>query len=271
MSDTDNTIESAEDAEMTAIAEGTTEPTVVTTIDGEPAVEAAANTEKPVKAPRVKREPLLPHPCLCSVFGYGDLGDISFDMGCESTTLRTFAQGHDAQLVSALVNAHFDGYSIFRRDGEARVVFDDPGHALSTVSPALANKADSATKNARLKIEAKENRKTEREAARAAKRAEKEAAAAEKAAAKAAEAETKKAATPAPRDVPVTVAKAPRADAHVAVPQEDGTKLVLIKVGRLTADAVLSADGTTVTYLDKDGAEQVRETDTVRMLSQVEA
>lgn len=251
----------------------------------------ATETPAEAKPTRAKKEPVQPHPCLCSTFLVGEKNDdgspdadAQFTTECEASTLRVFAQGHDARLVSFLVNAHFDELGIWRKDGDSLVAYTDPGHAMSGVSEPLAAKADSAMKNAKAKLDAKAEREAGREAQKAAKAAEKAAKAQEKADAKAAKDAEKaqaKAAKDAakasqPRDVAAAVVPGSAegdvrvdANAPVAEEQEDGTKKVLIKVGRGTYDAILSADGQTVNYRDNEGVEHDREVDTVRMLSKV--
>lgn len=213
----------------------------------------AANTateEKPAKAPKVVAEPKR---CACSEFEVGDgTDDGTYTTGCEQTTGRTFAQGHDARLVSFLVDAEWDGYPIRKLvEGAQPTTFTGAEAAAGSISEALRQKAAKALANRQAKREEKDAKAKEREAAKAAKAQEKEAAKA----AKAKEKEEAKAAAKsedAPKDVPVKV--------------EEHAGPARIKVGRREFDAMIGEDGSAV-YTDASNVEQKIERDGYRLLS----
>jgi hypothetical protein len=216
-----------------------------------PAVEAPA--DKPAKT---KAEP---HPCLCGFFEVGvfdsekaEAEQEIFSTGCEATTLRTFAQGHDARLVSFLVDGYFDGYALrFVKDGVG-VSFATPADAALKGSEALAEKARKATDNRQAKNDAKGAKQAEREAAKAERDAAKAKAKEEKAAAKEA-------------------AKADKPQAEVAAGSSEGDLPELaegqarIKVGRWEYTADIDADGN-ASFVDGKGEAQVINRDGYRVL-----
>lgn len=87
-------------------------------------------------------------PCTCRKFEAGTRteiagGDVDFTnvrtTGCNASTTRTFAQGHDAKLVSFLVAAELDGLEIaLVGQGSSWGRAED---AAATISDALAEKA----------------------------------------------------------------------------------------------------------------------------------
>lgn len=240
-----------------------------TAVETEPTapVEAPVETkpEKPVK------EKAQPHPCLCASFLLFDPKDeaTKFDTECTATTMRVFAQGHDARLVSFLVSGHFDGYSIAQDQlpGKGgRLVFDNPGHAAASVSDALGEKADKAVANEQAKRDAKGKKDADRQAAKEAKAKEKADAKAVKDAAKAAA----KAEIKPPRDVPAKVVPGSVVDSGPIVPAL-GDKLI-VKVGRGEYEADVEA-GTdelagklVVRYINLKGDEEVRDVELTRVL-----
>lgn len=210
----------------------------------QPTTEAAndAPEEKPAK---VKAQP---HPCACASFEVGDGTDEgTYTTGCDATTMRTFAQGHDARLVSFLVDAQYDGYPIRRASGDGTVQpFGSAAEAAGVISPALQVKAEKAVANRDAKRKAAEERKAEKDRIKAEKTAAKEKEKADKAAAKAAAKEAD-----APKDVPVKVAE------HAGPAR--------IKVGRREYGAVIDDNGA-ATYRDGD-EERTIERDGYRLLS----
>lgn len=235
-----------------------------------PVVATEAPAEKPAK------QKAAPKPCFCSRFLLVDESDgdnpAEFDTDCSATTMRSFAQGHDARLVSFLVQGEFDGLKVHENRDGVRYQYDGAAHAVGTISQALADKADAAISRLRVAADAKKAREAERTATRDAKAAEakkaKETKDAEKAAAKAAK-EAEKANKPAkataPREVGATV---------VEGSQEGGNGgFTKIKVGRGEYDAVASevdnGEGgtkTVYTYRNLQGVEETRDADLVRVL-----
>jgi len=217
-------------------------------------------TPAEVKTERTKKTALKP--CACSFFEIGE--DFTNANGepdrtietteCTRQTHRIFAQGHDAALASFLVRAEYDGQTIWRADGGLLTTYSGAAHAASSVSEALAEKAEKALANLRARSAAKADRAAVREAARAEREAAKAQAKAEKEAAKAAKTEQ---AEP-PRDVPVRVI-----DTAPAQAEERG--LVKIKVGRWEYDATIDDSGV-ATFRDSNGVEQTREQGTYRVL-----
>jgi hypothetical protein len=209
--------------------------------------EQAAPTEAPAeaKAPKGKQ----PHDCLCQSFEVADPKDEDsvFTTGCEQTTKSVFAQGHDARLVSFLVDGHFDGYAIRQVvDGVAQT-FPTPADAVAKVSTPLRDKALKATENREARDKAKKDAADAREAKKAEAKAAKEKAAADKAAAKEA----------AKTDGP----KATGAEVVAGSEEGDTTPLaegeVKIKVGRWTYNATIDDEGN-ANYTDGSGEAQVR-------------
>jgi hypothetical protein len=225
-----------------------------------------APAEKPAKEPKAKPQP---HACLCASFLLLDPEDKDAEFRPEcggATTMRNFAQGHDARLVSFLVAGHFDGYKIAQDSNGTRLLFDNPGHAAASVSEALGKKADAAVANEQAKKDAKTKREQERQAAKDQKAQEKAAAKAAKDAEKAA---SKSEAKP-PREVGAKVVQETVVDDGPIDPKP-GDALV-IKVGRGEYDADVEAgtgdlDGKlAVRYRNLQGVEEVRDIELVRVL-----
>lgn len=237
----------------------------------------AANTlaEEPAKAEKVKAKPL---PCACSRFLLADEKDVKegeevplFDTECSAKTMRTFAQGHDARLVSFLVNGEVDGLSVRENRGGVVYMYDNAAHAASSISEALGGKAEAAIARLKAAQAVKDERVAKQDEARAAKAAEKLAAKqtkdAEKATKAAAAAEAKAAKAAAPREV---AAKVVDGSQEGDAPTEG---LIRIKVGRGEYEASVSevdnGEGGTkqvVTYLNLRGEEETRDLDLVRVL-----
>lgn len=211
--------------------------------------EATPAEEKPAKI--VKQ----PRTCYCQAFEvYGETEDETFTTGCTQTTKSTFAQGHDAQLVSFLVSSYFDGYKIRQATEQGMVNHDTPESAARTASEALGNKAKYATENAKARLDAKTAREAEKEKKKAERKAEAERKAAEKAAA----AEAKKA--------------QPKATgAEVVSTEGQGLPLAegesRIKVGKFEYNAVIDEDGNAA-YVDGKGEQQLVERDGYRLLQE---
>lgn len=231
-----------------------------------PEVEVPAEATKPVKVAKAKVEP---HPCACSTYEVGEEYETDgkpdrsiFTTECDATTIRTFAQGHDARLVSFLVSAELDKQKIWRNTGSVLFSFTGAEHAASHVSDALADKAKKAVENQRAKLQVRDDRKAKQAAAKAAKQAAKQAAKDAKAQEKA-----EKDAAKAPKDVPVTVVEGSQEGeaAPAEKPVDDRPALVRIKIGRWEYEATDNGDGT-LTYLNNTGEEQTRNRDEVRVL-----
>lgn len=218
-------------------------------------------TEKPAAEPK----PDPTHACLCSTYELVDRKDPDtvFSTGCNQTTKSTFAQGHDARLVSFLVEGHMDGYQIRQLVGGRYVVRDTPADAAGIASDKLRAKAEAATQNAADRQAVKTEKAAVRQAARDAKakeKAEKEAAAA----AKKAEAAAAKTANP----------KAVGAEVVAGSAEGDQTPLdegqIKIKVGRWEYNATIDDEGN-ATYVDGAGATQIVERDGYRLLETAQA
>jgi len=223
----------------------------------------AEPTAEEAKKPKTSKDP---HACLCSLFEVGMFDETEgtpdeqvYNTDCSATTKRTFAQGHDARLVSFLVDGHFDGYSIRMVQDGVATTFATPEDAARVASEELAAKALKATERRNEKEQVKRDRIEAKAKATEAKEKEKaeKAAAKEKAAQEAAEAK----------------AKAPKATgAEVVAGTKEGDQpdlpegLVRIKVGRWEYEAEIDDDGV-ATYLDGKGDEQRMERDGYRLLT----
>jgi sRNA-binding protein len=159
-----------------------------------------------------------------------------------------FAQGHDARLVSFLVDGHKDGYAIQRTVNGSVTRHDTPADAVASISDALRDKAAKATQNAADRQAVKAAKAAEREKAKAERDAAKEKAKAEKAAAK----EAEKAAGPKATGAEVVAGSA---TGDVA-PLAEGE--VKIKVGRWEYNATRLADGG-VSFTNGKGEVETRE------------
>lgn len=216
----------------------------------------AEQTPKPVKAPRV------PRACHCQTYEVADPKDADsvFATGCTQTTGATFAQGHDARLVSFLVDGYFDGYQIRQalpgETSSTTVVHDTPADAVKAVSEALAEKANKATLNRKAQRDGVAERKAARDALKAKKLADKEAAAKAREAAKA----EAKAAGPKATGAEV-VAGSVTGD---VAPLEAGQ--ARIKVGKFEYAAEVDDEGN-ATYVDGAGDKQTVNRDGYRLLA----
>lgn len=198
--------------------------------------ESAAIPEPKVSKPRVRAV----HQCLCQSYEVYDPTDESavFATGCVQTTGSTFAQGHDARLVSFLVTGVADGYKIRQlvtgEDGKTETVdHDTPADAVLQASVKLAEKANKATLNAQAKVAGAAERKAAREKAKA-----------DRIAAKAkAKADAK----------PAEVTAGPGSEVPVGDQTPLGDGEVRIKVGRWEYNAQLDEDQN-ATYTDGKGA-----------------
>jgi hypothetical protein len=250
---------------------------IVDEVEAQVAEENSAEVEAPAEeapaeeaaAKPTKKAPAEPKPCLCRSFLLIDPEDkdAEFNTECESTSRSGFAQGHDAKLVSFLVQGERDGYKPLRTDGEngARIAFTGAGHAAASVSEALGRKADKALVGGAERDALKATAKAEREAARDALRATKLAA---KEAEKAQKAEAKQAAIAEKAKV-VAGSQEGDSKAKPSRPEpEDGEEAVTIKIGRTEIPATLNADKTEVRWIDASGKPQTRPSDTVRVLTE---
>lgn len=238
---------------MTDVAE-TVEPG--TTEEQAEAVAATEPADKPAKA---KAEP---QPCTCSFFEVGvfdstvgTAAEQIYSTGCVQTTGRTFAQGHDARLVSFLVDGHFDGFDIrFVKDGTS-TGYGTPGEAARSISEALGVKADKATANRKAKNDAKKEKADARTAAKVEREQAKQAAKDKKAEEKAKAAEAK--------------ANTPQAEVAAGSSEGDLPELAegqaRIKVGRWEYTADIDAEGN-ASFVDGKGEAQVINRDGYRVL-----
>lgn len=210
------------------------------------ATETAPAAEAPAEKPAKVVVP--PHACLCQQYRLvaKDDKDSVFATECGQTTKSVFAQGHDARLVSFLVDGHFDDYQIRRIADGNDTQYNTPAEAVAGVSEKLREKAEKATANR----QAKEVEKTTRSAEREAKKAD---AAKEREAKKAAAALAKEQKAAAPKVTGAEVA-AGSTTGDVA-PLAEGQ--VRIKVGRWEYVADRNEDGG-VTFVDGKGETQVR-------------
>lgn len=247
-----------------------------TTVNDELKEADAALPTEPEKAPKVVKQPV---PCACSRFLLADERELKedeepplFDTECKSTTMSTFAQGHDARLVSFLVQGEFDGLTALEDRGGVRLRYDSAAHAAGSISEALAGKADAAIIRLHAAQKIKEGKLAARVAVREAKAAEKlqakQVREANAAAAKAAKEADKPVKSAAPKKVAAKV---------VDGSQEGGDGpadgFIKIKVGRGEYDAIASevdnGEGgtkTVYTYRNLQGEEETRDADTVRVL-----
>jgi hypothetical protein len=244
--------------------------TEIAPVDESPEATAAAETAKQEKAPKVIKQP---EACACSRFLLQDDKDVAegesgplFDTECTATTMRVFAQGHDARLVSFLVNGEHDGLTVLENRNGVHLRYDGATHAANSISQALGAKAEAAIARLRAAQAVKDERQAKIAEGREAKAAEK---AAKKVAADQAKAEKKAAAEAAK----AAKAAAPKAVAGNVVPGSQTGDVpegfVRIKVGRGEYDAIQSeVDGKqVVTYRNLRGEEETRDLDLVRVLS----
>jgi hypothetical protein len=193
--------------------------------------------------------------CLCCYYEVvGETEEEVFATGCESETKSTFAQGHDARLVSFLVDSHFDGYKIrMVRDGQV-TRFPNPEAAAVIASAALGEKARKATDNRAARNQAQKDKAAERDRIKAEKKAEKEAAAEKAKAEKAAKANE-------PKATGAEVAAGSQAGDLPELPEGHAR----IKVGRHEYVAAIDAEGN-ATYTDGKNHEQTVNRDGYRLL-----
>jgi ribosomal protein L14E/L6E/L27E len=201
---------------------------------------------KPADAPQAVA---VERPCTCQQFqlvGKEDPDEV-FQTECGRTTKSVFAQGHDARLVSFLVDGHNDGYGIRRTVDNVASSYATPAEAVAGISDALRNKAETATKNAADRLAAKEAKAAQREKAKTERQA-------AKAAEKEQKAKDKEAAASGPKATGAEVV-AGSAEGDSA-PLAEGQ--VRIKVGRWTYAATQLADGG-VQFTNGKGEVETRE------------
>lgn len=222
----------------------------------------------PETAPKVDKN--VAKPCFCGYFEVGNFDpDVKdedaeiFTTGCSQTTKRTFAQGHDARLISFLVDGYFDGYDLRLVENGVAVTFGTPAEAAARASDALRIKAEKATETRSIKKAAIDQRKQEREAKKVAT-AEAKAAAKVEREAKAEQAKADKEAAKAAKPQAEVVAGSQEGDAPEL--PEGVTK---IKVGRWEYNAFIDADTGAATFVDGKGDEQTVERDGYRLLTAV--
>jgi hypothetical protein len=225
-----------------------------------PADPEGTNVEKPAEqAPAPKPDPS--HPCACGFYEvYNPKSEEEvFTTGCVQATKATFAQGHDARLVSFLVEGKGDGYEIRHVKDGVSTTYGTPGEAVADVSNKLQGKAEKAWENKQAKLTGAAERKAARDELKAKKLADKEAAAKAKADAKAA------------KD---NAPKATGAEVVAGSTEGDQTELAegqaRIKVGRWEYVADVDEDGV-ATYTDGAGAVQTRERDGYQLLVEANA
>jgi hypothetical protein len=234
------------------------------TVTQEQSVADPEGTNEAAPAEEAKAEKVVvdkSHPCLCQFYEVYDPKDVEavFTTGCEASTKATFAQGHDARLVSFLVDGKGDGYEIrVVKDGKT-TSYDTPAEAVADVSNALQGKAEKAWDNKRAKTVAVAERKAARDKLKADKAAAKAKADEERAAAKAAKADGPKA-----TGAEVVAGSAEGEQAELQPGQ------AVIKVGRWEYVANITGDGTAI-YTDGKGKEETRERDGYQLLRAYEA
>lgn len=246
---------------------------IVNTVEAEAAATVDA---KPVKEPKA---PKLPHRCACGSFQVGteEAGERSIETTeCNGTTFRDFTQGHDARLVSFLVEAEFDQQTIWRQldsaTGSDLLVYEGAAHAAGSISQALHDKAVKALANRTARADTKRANEQARSKAKQDRDAAKTQAKAEAADAKA-KAKTEKLAANPPKTVAAKVVEGSQeGNAVTPAPARDG--LIKIKVGKGEYDAEVSevdnGEGGTkkvVTYRNLRGEEETRDLDLVRVLA----
>lgn len=205
---------------------------------------AKAEALEPAKPAKVVKEP---NPCYCQAFEVrGKDEDEVFATGCEATTKSTFAQGHDARLVSFLVDGYFDGYTLHTVVNGTHASYATPEDAARTASEPLAQKAKKATENRKAKLDAKTEAAAAKEKVKAEKAAAKLKAAADKAAAK--------------KNGGEVVAGSQTGDLP-----ELAEGQARIKVGRYEYVATVDESGV-ATYTDGKGETQTRERDGYQLL-----
>jgi hypothetical protein len=187
------------------------------------------------------------HPCECSNWDF-DLDvdrDDDYNTGCKATTIRVFAQGHDAKLVGFMVRAELAGHEISRRSGGMLVTYGGAVDAASKISEALAAKAEAQLAAARARANKNKTARTQTKGDKA-----------DAIKARQAEAEAELLAKPviAPREVPVKVTEVTH-PAPVVEVVEATTELASIKVGRWHYTARIEANGD-ATYSNKLGVKK---------------
>jgi hypothetical protein len=221
-----------------------------------PAEAQAEKTPKPAPAK---------HACACQFYEVYKPGDEDqvFTTGCTQDTGSVFAQGHDARLVSFLVDGKADGYEIRHVKDGVSTSYATPAESVADISNALQGKAEKAWENRQARLSGAAERKAARDALKAKKAADREAAKQAKAAA----AEAKKAeAKSTPKAVGVeVVAGSSEGDQTELQPGQ-----AIIKVGKFEYLADVDADGNAA-YTDGSGAEQARERDGYQLLRAYEA
>lgn len=214
-----------------------------------------AETEE---TPKPTKKAAEPHACYCQTYEVYDPKDAEsvFATGCEQNTKATFAQGHDARLVSFLVDGHFDGYKIRQIHGDQPVEHDTPADAVNHVSVPLAEKANKATLNRKAKIDGAAERAANRDKLRLERQAKKEA---DK---KAKQAEKEAAKADGPKATGAEVVAGSQTGDLPELPEGHAR----IKVGKFEYTAAIDDEGN-ATYVDGAGDEQVVNRDGYRLLS----
>ena len=234
----------------------------MTTTQEHPDVVDAENQEQTEEAPKPTKVIKQPQPCYCRTYEVADKEDPDsvFSTGCSGETKSMFAQGHDARLVSFLVDGHFDGYVIRQvlPDGDKTrtVVHDTPADAVAHISEALAEKANKATLNRRAKIAGAAERQAAREALKAQRAEAKAKARAEKEAAKAAAKEA------GPKATGAEVVAGSKSGDLPELPEGHAR----IKVGKFEYVAAIDDEGN-ATYVDGAGDKQTINRDGYRLLT----
>lgn len=254
---------------------GTTEEQAAAVREMQPAdvaKQAAENVQGAEATAAAKGKPAkvkaAPKACACRRFEVGEeweengqpmRGDDT--TGCEQTTLSTFAQGHDAKLVSFLVQAELDGNTIWSTDGGLLITHGGAESAAATISAPLAAKAKAALERGVAASNTRKEREALKDTARKAKAAAKAAAKVEK--------ERKAAETKAAKD-----AKTAKPQAEVVAGSQEGDTpqpregLSSIKVGRWTYDdAVIDPQTGVASYRDGKGELHEVEQDGYRLLN----
>jgi hypothetical protein len=116
-------------------------------------------------------------PCFCRTWEFGEFDGNneqaeSYDTGCNETTTRTFAMGHDAKLAGYLVRAELAGEEIRNTVGGVATHYGSATGAALSVSQAFAAKVRAQLDAAKARLAKKAAKETAKAARKSAKEAE---------------------------------------------------------------------------------------------------